>query len=120
MLPARGSGTAPDMFPNGSRDHVIILAYAVLILFAPVTLLVLTLGFLILTGDLVLGRLTPLEFLELYLLELIVFVGFGYGLYRLTLWVAAHRLPALLDQHEVRDTAEIQSDNSGNSDEDRR
>jgi hypothetical protein len=85
------------MSSDDSRDRVVALAYGILILLSPAVILVLTLGFLTFTGDLVLGRVTPLEFLELYIIELVVVVGFGYGLYRLTLRVAQQRLPVVLD-----------------------
>lgn len=107
------------MIPDDSRDRIAILAYGVLVLFAPVMILVLTLGFLSLTGDLVLGRVTPLEFLELYVIELVLVVGFGYGLYRLTLWVVRHRLPAELDALEARDAVEEGSDDANAEEVDR-
>jgi len=107
------------MLPDDARDRIILVAYAVLILFTPVVILTLTLGFLSYTGDLVLGRVTPLEFIEIYIIELIVIGGLGYGIYRLTLWVAEHRLPAVLDALEDRDAVET-PDDSEDSDGDKK
>lgn len=107
------------MLPEDAQTRLALLAYGVLVILAPVVILTLTLGFLILSGDLVLGRLTPLEFLELYLIELVVFVGFGYGLYRLTLWASEHRLPTLIDALESEGDPEGQTgdDDSGEGSE---
>jgi len=85
------------MAPVESRDRVVVLVIALLVILAPALLLALTIGFLILTGDLVLGRVTPLEFLELYIIDLILIAGVGYAVYRLTLWLVANRLPESLD-----------------------
>lgn len=86
------------MLSNSSQNRIVFLTLGLLVLLAPVVLLVLTLGFLVITGDLVLGRVTPLEFLELYIIDLVVLVAVGYGVYRLTIWLVAHRLPASLDE----------------------
>lgn len=102
------------MSSDDSRDRVVALAYGVLILLSPAVILVLTLGFLTFTGDLILGRVTPLEFLELYIIELIVLAGFGYGLYRLTLRVAQRRLPVVLD---ALDVDEVPEDQDGDGEE---
>jgi hypothetical protein len=102
------------MSADDSRDRVVALAYGVLILLSPAVILVLTLGFLTFTGDLVLGRVTPLEFLELYIIELVVLAGFGYGLYRLTLRVAQRRLPVVLD---ALDVDEVPEDQDGDGEE---
>jgi hypothetical protein len=83
------------MIPPESRDRLGLLAIGLLVLLGPVLILVLTLAALVFFGDLVLGRLTPVEFLELYIIELLLFTGFGYGIYRLTLWLVVHKAPAL-------------------------
>jgi hypothetical protein len=83
---------------NNPQNRIAVLTLGLLVLLAPVVLLVLTLGFLVITGDLVLGRVTPLEFLELYIIDLVVLAVVGYGVYRLTIWLVAHRLPESLDE----------------------
>lgn len=85
------------MISVDSQNRIVFLVLGLLVLLAPVVLLILTLGFLVITGDLVLGRVTPLEFLELYVIDLTVILVVGYAVYRLTLWLVAHRLPASLD-----------------------
>lgn len=107
------------MLSGGSRDRLILLAYALLILFAPIAILTLTLGFLSLTGDIVLGELTPLEFLELYIIELVLIVGFGYGIYRVTLWVVEHRVPVVLDKLDDLDEVEVQDGSQASDENDR-
>ncbi len=74
-----------------SRDRLIPIVIGLVVLFAPVLILALTIEVLILTGDLVLGELTLLALLELYLLDLAVFVVLAYVIYRLTLWLVEHR-----------------------------
>jgi hypothetical protein len=85
------------MSPVGSRDRVVVLAIALLVILAPALVLALTVGFLVFTGDLVLGRVTLLEFLELYIIDLVLIAGVGYAVYRLTLWLVENRLPESLD-----------------------
>jgi len=79
------------MDSSDSRDRLIPIVIGLVVLFAPVLILALTLEVLILTGDLVLGELTLLALLELYLLDLAVFVVLAYVIYRLTLWLVEHR-----------------------------
>jgi len=67
---------------------------------------------LVLTGDLLLGRLTLLEFLELYIIDLVLFAVAGYGVYRLTLWTVENRLPESLDTPESHDTGAGSNDGS--------
>lgn len=93
------------MAPPDSQDRVVVLVIALLVILAPALLLALTVGFLVLTGDLVLGRVTPLEFLELYIIDLILVAGVGYAVYRLTLWLVENQLPESLDVLE-RDAAD--------------
>ena len=73
------------------------MVVGLLVVLAPALVLALIVGFLVLTGDLVLGRITPLEFLELYIIDLVLVVGVGYSVYRLTLWLVKDRLPESLD-----------------------
>jgi hypothetical protein len=85
------------MSPVDSRDRIVVLVIALLVVLAPALLLALTVGFLVLSGDLVLGRITLLEFLELYIIDLVLIAGVGYAVYRLTLWLVKNRLPESLD-----------------------
>lgn len=64
-------------------------------------------AFLTLTGGFARGELSAIELLELYVIELVLLVAFGYLVYRLTLYVIEHRLPGSLD------AAERRSDRSG-------
>jgi hypothetical protein len=78
-------------------DRVVLLLIGLLVLLSPVLILALTLAFLAFTGDLLLGRVTPLELLELYVIELASVVVIAYGLYRLVRLLVVHRLPGALD-----------------------
>jgi hypothetical protein len=83
-----------------SRKRIVLLAIGLLVLLAPVLILVFTLGTLAFFGDLVLGRVTFVELFELYLIELVVFLGLAYSVYRLTLWAVQESLPTTLDALE--------------------
>lgn len=83
---------------SGVVDRATLLAVGLLILFTPVVLLSITLGFLIVAEGLVFGELSYIEVLELYLIELALFAGFGYLLYRLLLFSVEHHLPELFDR----------------------
>ena len=93
------------MLPSNSRDRLVLLVAGLLVLFGPVLILAFTLGALAFFGEPALSRLTPVEFLELYLIDLALFAGFGYGIYRLTLWLVEDRLPASLDAIESQEVA---------------
>jgi len=103
------------MSPLDSRDRVVVLAIALLVILAPALVLALTVGFLVLSGDLVLGRITLLEFLELYTIDLVLIAGVGYAIYRLTLWLVENRLPESLDVLEEDATDGDSNDGSGGS-----
>lgn len=79
------------MDPPESRNSVVVLLVGLFLLFAPALFVVITLEFLVLSGDITLSEITLLEFLELYLIDLVLLVGFGYTVYRLTLWVVENR-----------------------------
>ncbi|MBV0901028.1 hypothetical protein [Haloarcula salina] len=83
-----------------SQRRLVILVIGLVVLFAPALFVVATLEFLILTGDLALSQISLVEFLELYLIDLLLFVVLGYGVYRLTFWLIDNRLPAALDTLE--------------------
>lgn len=76
---------------------MVVLLIGLLVLLAPALILVLALAFLAFTGDLLLGRVTPLELLELYVIELVSVAVLAYGLYRLVRVLIVHRLPRTLD-----------------------
>lgn len=78
-------------------DRTLVLIIGLLVLLAPATLLVLTLAFFSFTGDVLVQELTLLEIVELYLLDLVVLVGFSYGLYRVVKLLVVHQLPESLD-----------------------
>lgn len=75
------------------------------ILLGHVLILAITLEALILFDGLRFSQLTPAEFLELFL-----FSGLAYGIYRLTLWVVEHQLPKSLDTLESKDAVEPTGD----------
>lgn len=85
-------------------NRIIALAIGVLVILAPVVILSITLWFLVLSEDLVLGRITLLEFFELYLIDLGLFTAFAYGLYRLMVTLVERQLPASLDALESNTT----------------
>jgi hypothetical protein len=82
---------------SDSRKRLVLLATGLLVILGPVLILVFTLGALTFFGDLVLGRVTFVELLELYIIELVVFLGLAYSVYRLTLWAVQEPLPAAID-----------------------
>lgn len=85
-------------------DRVVVIAIGLLVLVAPVVLLAMTVGLLAYTGDLVLEGVTMLVFIELYLIEIVVFAVFTYLLYRLTKVLVVHQLPASLSALEQERT----------------
>ena len=60
-----------------------LLIVGVLLLFVPVLILVATLAFLLIAEGLVLGELSVVELLELYVIELLLLTGGAYLLFRL-------------------------------------
>jgi len=74
------------MASDGERSDLKTIALGLAVLFVPALIIVATLEFLILTGDLVLTELTLLELVELYLIDLVLFAGGAYLLYRLLLY----------------------------------
>jgi|SRR6056297_1089447 len=94
------------VFSDDIPNRILLLAIGVLVVVAPVAILLITLGFLVLAEDLVLGRITLIEFLELYLLDLGLFVAFAYGLYRLTLALVERQLPNPPDGFEFENGEE--------------
>lgn len=75
------------MRSSETRERLALMAIGVLVLLGPVLMLFVTLEVLILFGDLELSQLTLVEVLELYAIDLVLFVGLAYGIYRLTLWL---------------------------------
>lgn len=73
------------MSSDDRSNKIVRWTIGLIVFLAPFAILLLTLTFLVFTGDLVRGRVTVLEFLELYILELVLFATSAYVLYRLTL-----------------------------------
>jgi hypothetical protein len=76
------------------------IALGLAILFVPALIIVATLEFLILTGDLVLRELSLLQLVELYLIDLVLFAGGAYLLYRLLLYSIGDPLDGFDDEGE--------------------
>lgn len=85
-------------------DASVVIAIGFLVLLAPVVIIAMTVGLLVYTGDLILQGVTPLVFLELYLIEIAVFAAFTYVIYRLTKVLVVHQLPASLSALEQEST----------------
>lgn len=106
----------------GSREsyhRFVVIAISILVIFTPIVILGLTIGFLLLTEDLRLGRLSLLEYLELYIIDLIVVSAVAYGIYRLTLRLVEDQLPASLDAIDSADEGDEAEDKTANLTEDR-
>ncbi|MDS0222196.1 hypothetical protein NDI54_12630 [Haloarcula sp. S1AR25-5A] len=104
-----------------SQKRIALLVIGLIILFAPALFVVATLEFLILSGDLALNEISLLEFLELYLIDLVLFVVLGYGVYRLTFWLIENQLPDALESLDETETADAteESETAGTVSEDR-
>lgn len=98
-----------------SSSRLTALAIGLLVLLAPALIIFLTLSFLTYTGDVLVSSLTLVEFVELYLIDLVLFAAFAYGLYRLTLALVQRQLPASLDALERSDTGETGDDATDDS-----
>lgn len=103
-------GVSTGVIPPDSRDRLVLIAIGLLVLLAPALILVVTLGTLVLLGDLAFGQLTPVEFLELYLIDLVLFFVLAYGVYRLTLWLVKRQVPVSLESLESREDADSSDD----------
>ncbi|EMA23781.1 hypothetical protein [Haloarcula argentinensis] len=88
-----------------SQKRIALLVIGLVILFAPALFILATLEFLILTGNLALSEVSLLEIVELYLIDLVLFVLLGYGVYRLTFWLIKDRLPDTLDTVDAAEAA---------------
>jgi len=93
------------MLPSDSRPRLVLVLIGLLVVLGPVLILVFTLGALTLFGDLAVGRISPVELFELYVLELLLLGGLTYSVYRLTLWLVANELPDAIDAVEIQDDA---------------
>ncbi|MCU4717393.1 hypothetical protein [Halapricum hydrolyticum] len=91
------------MASSDPRDRLVPVAIGLVVLFAPVLILALTIEVLVLTGDLVVEDLTLLTLLELYLIDLVAFAVLAYVIYRLALWLVAHRHLEPTDQSDSGD-----------------
>ena len=88
-----------------SQKRIALLVIGLVVLFAPALFVLATLEFLILSGDLALSEISLIKFLELYLIDLLLFVVLGYGVYRLTFWLIQSQLPDALDTIDETDAA---------------
>ncbi|MFA1611569.1 hypothetical protein [Halobellus rubicundus] len=101
------------MKSTDSRERLPLIAIGFLVLFGPAVILVITLEILILFGDLELSQITPVKFIELYIVDLILFTGLGYGIYRSSLWLVKNKLPPspdAVDSQAVEDTLDDDSE----------
>lgn len=105
------------MLSPDTRDRLTLLTIGLLVVLGPVLILGFTLGVLVLFGELAIGQLTPIEFLELYVIELLLFVAFAYAIYRLTLWTVINKVPATLDSLHTTDTDSAHDGESESRDE---
>jgi hypothetical protein len=94
------------MAPPISRDYLVLFAVGCLVLLGPARILGGTFG------DLALGRISLVHFLERYVLDLFLFVVLAYGVYRLTLWLVRHRVPGALTVLEIDDVGDGSSGDS--------
>lgn len=78
-----------------------LLLIGIIVLFAPALFLVVTLEALVLLGDIEFADLTTIELLELYLLDMVLLVGFAYAVYRVTLYIIESHLPDALDAFDT-------------------
>lgn len=85
-------------------ERIEILLIGILVLLSPALILLITIEFLVFTGDLILSDVTLLELLELYIIDLMILAGVAYGLYRLVKALVIHRLPESLDTVEEEET----------------
>lgn len=90
------------MPPTDRLDRGKLLVLAVVLLFAPLVVLGVTMAVLMMTHSLVFGNLSALALVELYLLDLVLLAGFAYVLYRLLFaWVDERYVPDDLDRTEA-------------------
>jgi hypothetical protein len=87
----------PDEDVQALLDKGTLVVIGALLLFAPALLIVVTVGFLQLVHEVAITDLTPLELVELYLIEMALLAAFAYVIYRVLRWSTGHRLRAALD-----------------------
>lgn len=85
-------------------DKYVVMAIGLIVLLAPVVIVTITFAVLVFTGTLILKGVPLLVALELYLIDLVLFAAFAYGLYRLTRILVEHQLPASLDALDEKTT----------------
>lgn len=89
------------MKSSDTRDRLVLIGIGLLVVLGPVVVLGLTLGILSLLGEVAFGRITAVELVELYIVDLLLLLGFAYGIYRLTLRMVRRRLPEPDDTEPV-------------------
>lgn len=98
-------------------DRVVIILIGLLVILTPAVFLTITIGFLLVTDDLAAGRITLLELLELYIIDLAIMAVVAYGLYRLTHMMVVHRLPDSLEARDRKRSEDTGSEESERGDE---
>jgi membrane protein implicated in regulation of membrane protease activity len=73
-------------------DRLWLLVAGLLLVLTPAFTLVVVYAVLITTQSVTLGQVSLVQAIELYLVELAFFAGFGYLLYRLTLYAVDRRI----------------------------
>jgi len=95
------------------RNWLVLIAIGLLFIFTPALILIATLEVLFIFGEVDLSNISPLEFFELYLVDLLLLILFAYGIYRMTMYAVESGLSLKLG-------GPLQSDNAADdSDEDR-
>lgn len=103
---------------SDARHRLVLVATALLVILGPVLIIFATLSMLSLFGDLVFSRVSFVEFLELYIVDLILFGGFAFLLYQLMLYLMEDQLPTALTELDAEE-ADDAPDSSSESTEDR-
>ncbi len=98
--PADGDSDADGL--QQLLDKGTLAVIGVLLLFAPAVLMVVTLVFLQLVHGLAIGELSPLELVELYLIEVALLAAFAYAIVRILRYSTRHSLPTTLDSLDRR------------------
>lgn len=89
------------MESSDTRDRLVLISIGLLVVLGPVVVLGFTLGALSLLGGVAFGRITAIELVELYIVDLLLLLGFAYGIYRLTLRMVRRQLPEADDATPV-------------------
>ena len=80
---------------GGIRLDRVLIVTGLLLILAPAVTLVVVYAVLLATRTVVVGQITLLQAVELYVVELLAFALFGYLLYRLTLFAVVRQSRAI-------------------------